>query len=70
MTNEMSNAQQTAVTDEARQFATVWLLAYEETRRVLMEKGLPQQQVVRCAELIADEIFNRHLLRLGESEVG
>ena len=70
MTNEMSDAQQSVVRDEARQFSTVWLIAYEEARRVLMEKGLPQQQVLRCAENIADEVFNRHLMRLGESEVG
>ncbi len=64
----LSSAAQERVTQEAGVLATVWLSAYEEARRVVMAKGLPEVPVLHCAQMVADEVFNLYMQRLADSE--
>ena len=64
-----SNATIEMIKNEANDFATVWVTAYEEARNVVMAKGLPEVPVLHCAEQVADEVFNRYMQRIEEGEV-
>lgn len=64
----LSAAAEERVKEEGRDFATVWLLGYEEARNIVRAKGLPEVAVLHCAQIVADEVFNRYILRLVESE--
>lgn len=64
----LSSAAEDLVKREATTFATVWILAYEEARNLAMAKGLPQTLVLHCAEMVADDVFNRYMRRLHEDE--
>ena len=72
MTNgarELSDATIAWARGEARNFAVIWVEAYEEARNVAMGKGLPEAFVLRCAQQVADEVFNHYMRRLEEGEV-
>ena len=64
----LSSAAEDVVKREATALATVWLLAYDETRNLAMSKGLPQGLVLHCAGMVADEVFSRYLGRLADDE--
>ena len=64
----LSPAAQERVTKEAGGLATVWLSAYEEARNVAMGKGLPEGAVGHCAQMVADEVFNLYMQRIGDGE--
>lgn len=66
--NMLSPAAEERVKGEARDFATVWLMGYEEARNVVRVKGLPEELVLHGAQMAADAVLNRYMQRLAESE--
>ena len=69
-TTELSDATKGLARGEARNFAVIWVEAYQEARNVAMGEGLPEALVLHSARQVADEVFNRYMQRLIEGEVG
>lgn len=66
--NVLSSAAEERVKGESRDFATVWLLGYEEARNIARAKGLSDELVLHSAQMVADAVLNRYMQRLVESE--
>ena len=66
----VSQATETRVKEKAEEFATVWVTAYEVARNNALGKGLPDVIVTHCAQQVADEVFNWHLQRIEDGEIG